>query len=491
MDHQDPICGGFAELRVFGDQLTVDGTVDDDLIDLSGPGGGQAFGGDGDDVFVVDELNDEPIELAGEGIDTVQASLSWTLGDNIENLVLTGDEAINGTGNALDNIIDGNSASNILDGRSGRDTMRGGAGSDTYFVDNTGDVVIEESASTLLNAAVKPVSRAPNAGGELGNQEVGDDIDEVIATVSYTLSEFVENLTLEGLANINGTGNALNNTVIGNNGNNVLTTGAGVLDILSGGAGDDTFVVDKTTGTTIIQDTSADDDVLDLSGFLGIDRPRDLIVDTSSGSLTLTNSTGGRVEIDAFFDLDNKPISFIEFGEGPIDVSGVMDTADLVDLFADAAGGATVFLIDDDEFYLNAKIGTSEGAEISAEDAQLFRSYSGALGRTPDDDGFQWWSNEIAEGRHDLRSMAAGFIFSEEFQGLADGDQNGTTSNTEFVTHMYLKVFAREPDNDGFVFWLGELDSGSRTQTDVLVDMTQSNEYVLLTLIATADYLVG
>ena len=56
---------------------------------------------------------------------------------------------------------------------------------------------------------------------------------------------------------------------------------------------------------------------------------------------------------------------------------------------------------------------------------------------------------------------------------------------------MYVNVFGREPDQGGFDFWFGELDSGNRNQTDVLVDMTQSNEYVELTLNAVVDYLIA
>ena len=87
--------------------------------------------------------------------------------------------------------------------------------------------------------------------------------------------------------------------------------------------------------------------------------------------------------------------------------------------------------------------------------------------------------------------MAADFIFSSEFHALADADQDGSVGNVEFINHMCLNVFDREPDEGGLLFWLGELVSGNRSQADVLVEMTQSNEYVELTVSAAVYYLVG
>jgi Ca2+-binding RTX toxin-like protein len=83
---------------------------------------------------------------------------SITLGNNVENLTLTGSSAINGTGNTLNNILTGNSGANtltgntgndILDGGSGNDTLVGGTGNETYiFGVGYGTDTITENDST-------------------------------------------------------------------------------------------------------------------------------------------------------------------------------------------------------------------------------------------------------------------------------------------------------------------------------------------------------
>jgi serralysin len=89
------------------------------------------IGGTGDDTYVVDNTGDRVVENPGEGIDTVRATISITLGDNVENLTLLGSGNYRGTGNAGDNVITGNAGSNVLSGAGGNDTLIGGAGNDS------------------------------------------------------------------------------------------------------------------------------------------------------------------------------------------------------------------------------------------------------------------------------------------------------------------------------------------------------------------------
>ena len=93
-------------------------------------------GGLGDDNYFVDDAGDVVTEESGAGTDTVQSSISHILGTNLENLVLTGDISINGTGNSLDNNITGNKADNIIDGSDGIDVLTGLGGADTFCLFN-------------------------------------------------------------------------------------------------------------------------------------------------------------------------------------------------------------------------------------------------------------------------------------------------------------------------------------------------------------------
>jgi Ca2+-binding RTX toxin-like protein len=196
-------------------------------------GDNTVIGGAGNDWYFVDSTGDAVTENPGEGNDTVYTLVDYTIGPNIEELVLfEGAGNINGSGNNLNNVLVGNSGNNVLDGKGGADTLIGGAGNDTYYVDSTGDVVTEN----------------PDGGFEW-----------VSASVDYTLGPNIEQLNLGGTGNINGVGNDLDNGLIGNSGNNTLIggdgddrlDGAGGGDTMIGGAGNDAYFVDSTSDVVI------------------------------------------------------------------------------------------------------------------------------------------------------------------------------------------------------------------------------------------------
>ena len=127
-------------------------------------------GGLDNDTYIVDNAGDIVVENANEGIDLVQSTINYSLGANIENLVLERDDALNGTGNALANMITGNSAANILDGGLGNDTLIGGAGDDTYVLDVATDRITEnadegiDSVRASFSYALGPTLKTCMAG---------------------------------------------------------------------------------------------------------------------------------------------------------------------------------------------------------------------------------------------------------------------------------------------------------------------------------------
>jgi Ca2+-binding RTX toxin-like protein len=137
----------------------------------------------------------------------------------VENLTYTGATTFTGTGNSLNNEITGGIGNDTLDGGAGADTLDGGLGNDTYVVDDSGDVIVENS---------------------------GAGIDTVKTAFGvYTLTAEVDKLLYTGASNFAGAGNAIANGITGGIGNDTLDGAAGA-DTLTGGTGDDFYIADAS-----------------------------------------------------------------------------------------------------------------------------------------------------------------------------------------------------------------------------------------------------
>jgi Ca2+-binding RTX toxin-like protein len=211
-----------------GDDLMLGGLGNDQM--WGGVGVDELQGGEGNDQLYGEDGNDRL--FGGAGDDTIY-------GGNGDDLIVGGaatNEAALAAGVSDNNFLYGGAGNDTIiggigndyiDGGAGADNMQGGKGDDTYIVNSVNDVVLEQT---------------------------GEGYDTVISSSNYILNANIEELRLVEGFNINGTGNSLNNKIIGNSQDNILdgVTGA---DTMMGGLGNDTYYVDN-----------AGDQVVELAG---------------------------------------------------------------------------------------------------------------------------------------------------------------------------------------------------------------------------------
>jgi len=336
---------------------SLDGGAGDDSLD-GGAGDDTLAGGDGNDFYDFVTPGDVVIERPGGGEDTIGVWISFTLAalPEIEHLRLrelreqgvSGPviaDPINGTGNALANSILGNSAANVLAGAGGDDILFGAAGDDVL---NGGP-----GADTLRGSTGNDRYVVDDAGDQ-AEEILGDGRDLVIASVDWTLTDGIENLTLTGLADLDGTGNALVNRLAGNAGANALS-GLGGNDAIIGGAGADTL--DGGVGRDA------------LTG--GADADLFLFADPSQGLDRVTDFTPG---------LDRLGFASAAFGALP---AGVLDAAHFVaraSYGATTASGVPQFIFHTGTFVLSFDADGRGGAA-----AQRIAVLTGTPVLTPDD----------------------------------------------------------------------------------------------------------
>ena len=199
------------------------------------------------------------VELAGEGTDHVNASVSYEMrrdSQHTETLTLIGTSDINGLGNCRGNTIIGNSGANVLEGFWGDDLMFGGDGQDTLVGGHGNDTFLSGPSSDTISSGALRDSFIGGIGDDIYIidhrwirivEQANEGTDNVRSSISLALrdhSQHLELLSLTGATDIDGTGNGLANVITGNSGNNVLN-GAWGDDTLIGGAGNDTFLDDN------------------------------------------------------------------------------------------------------------------------------------------------------------------------------------------------------------------------------------------------------
>jgi Ca2+-binding RTX toxin-like protein len=271
------------------------------------------MGGDGNDTYFIDNVGDIVTENLAAGEDLVYSAVNHVLGANLENLTLIGTTNLSGTGNTSNNVIIGNSGNNtltgdagadILNGGAGIDAMNGGGGDDTYYIDNAGDTIVE------------------NASGNT------DLVYSSISIILNTLNSNVENLTLTGISNINGSGTTNNNIITGNSGNNSLSGNSGS-DTLNGSDGNDTLNGGNGNDTL---DGGNDNDTL--TGGSGDD-----IMIGGNGTDVLISDTGADILTGG---LNNDTFKFLSESTAYVqDTIADFTSGDIIDISSiDANGGS-------------------------------------------------------------------------------------------------------------------------------------------------------
>ena len=295
---------------------TLYGNGGNDTLD-GGSGNDRMEGGVGNDTYVVDAAGDVVVEASNAGDDLVQASINYTLGSNVERLTLIGSANINGVGNSLANALIGNVGNNLLDGGAGNDLIQAGDGNDTLQGGSGNDSLNGDAGNDLLDGGAGTDSMAGGSGddiyivdqsGDSLSELAGGGSDTVRASLNYSLVANLENLELTGTSNLNGTGNALANSLIGNTGNNLLDGGTGD-DFMAGRRGSDTYRYGTSYGNDVIDNSggvSADVDTVQLVGlnsnnvrFVHTGNDLQMVVLATSQTLTLKNFyLGADYEID-------------------------------------------------------------------------------------------------------------------------------------------------------------------------------------------------
>lgn len=321
-----------------GNDILIGRAGSDTLI--GGPGIDLLRGGAGDDRYFIDNAGEIRLTTLDPGIDTVLASMTYTLGTEQENLTLRGGSPLSGSGNSAANTLIGNDAANILKGK---------AGDDQLFGHNGDDTLLGAAGADYLDGGAGRDAMDGGAGDDVYvvnslNDKITDSsgLDTVVSSISYRLPGALEDLELIGTKAINGTGNSHNNYLGGNSNVNILVgaggddvlDGFGGADILSGGAGFDTFVFSEPPGAIDrVTDFETGIDILVLLGsaFPGLPRDDNASLDgayfklgasADDNDFLLFDPTQHRLSYDPDADGPMAAIAFAQF-------STVVDATDI------------------------------------------------------------------------------------------------------------------------------------------------------------------
>lgn len=270
-------------------------------------------------------------------------------------------------------------------------------------------------------------------------------------------------------------GNAAGNVITGGVGNDTIYEGAGS-DQISGGGGNDTVVFSKTLASYALSGSLATlgvngDGADTLSGIARL-QFSDTTVQLSNYSSLVAGTAGNDVLIAGTGN------QLVSGGDG-VDTLRFSGSLSNYALSANASGMTVTDLSGGGTDLLTGveRLSFADGAlalDTSGHAGTIYRLYEAALHRAPDASGMGFWLSELDHGQA-LVSIAAGFVYSEEFGRI----YGANSSDSTFVTLLYHNVLQREPDADGFQYWMKVLADGV-SRASVLTGFSESSEGAVL-----------
>lgn len=543
--------------------------------------GNEAYGDAGDDRMLIDTSRDEVIIDAGAGDDFVQINRMDGIargGDGYDVLSIQGDGSpkltrtevnlregtavstfINQLGNAqeyieisgmtgFEEIIGGDAEVDVFRGsagaerfitRGGNDWMAGDSGDDELFGNDGNDALYGDNGDDLLhggagNDSLNGGSRAGDRDtasyanvrydGETGELMAGDFGDVVVDLLAGTATGAQGNDTLFHIENV--IGSSGNDTISGDNKDNVLSGGSGD-DLLIGRSGDDTLVLgagnDRAQGGTgndtfivgvgnATVDGGAGHDVVDMglvkgrvtfdfdsftySARLFSDRP--VWRDTGTTEARIWNGVSltaqDVIEAEAAFansaddltrelpGIDDPEAERFEvvFKSTPGIYSGVFTNIEEIstgagnDILLGTDGKNDMYAGAGDDLLLG---GTIRQISPDSSEARVYRLYDATLARVPDSLGMENWAMRLDSGAFSLGQVANAFVASAEFT-----NRYGALDNGSFVDLLYENVLDREADTNGREAWTGRLESGM-SRAEVVMGFSESAEFKASTIL--------
>jgi methionine-rich copper-binding protein CopC len=307
---------------------------------LGDTGGNRMYGGPDNDTYIVDNASDIVIESVSAGIDTVESSITYTLGTNVENLMLVGIASINGSGNSLDNIIFGNNGNNILHGGVGNDTLNGGYGNDTFDGGDGSDTVILSGNFAEYIVTYDESMATYQIEDKIANRDGTDSIHLVenvrfadgVRSVSYLIPD-TTSPTVSITDNING-------TAIGD-----ITYTLIFSEVVSGFTIEDISVVNGSKGAFTLRTGADAGKVFTLVVHPNAGLEGNLFVDVISGVASDSAGNGNIEATESIQAVDNQAPSIIAYN--PTDEqAGTAVTSNIVLTFSEAIqkGSGTIAL---------------------------------------------------------------------------------------------------------------------------------------------------